>query len=86
MLQDYLVVITIKKMVRKNLVDDPVSEESVTEGIVTIGEENLTQDDLDFYILIEKLKIQLSREEDKAGLSGNALEDKMAYWDEQLVI
>jgi len=59
-------------------------ETSDDDSVVTIDGDDMTYDDLEFYTLMDKIKIELNRAEDKKSLSGDELNDKNAYWDEQI--
>lgn len=79
--------------------DDDANEEPKTEAsqssgdneekpdddsVVTIDGDDMTYDDLEFYTLMDKIKIELNRAEDEKNLTGDELTDKNAYWDEQI--
>lgn len=68
--------------------DSPETEERTppanSESVVSIDGETMTRDDLAFYTIMEKIMIELNRAEDEANLTGEDLDDKNAYWDEQL--
>lgn len=68
----------------KNQAAGEYNQEEGSESIVTIDGEDMTRDDLAFYTLMDKIKIELNRAEDENNLSGEELADKNAYWDEQL--
>lgn len=59
-------------------------ETSDDDRVVTIDGEDMTYDDLEFYTLMDKIKIELNRAEDEKNLTGDELTDKNAYWDEQI--
>jgi hypothetical protein len=52
-------------------------------GVATINGELVTTEDIEFYRFINKLHIAISRSEDEKRLSGNELEEALAYWDGQ---
>ena len=54
------------------------------DSVVTIDGDDMTYDDLAFYTLMDKIKIELNRAEDEKNLTGDELTDKNAYWDEQI--
>jgi hypothetical protein len=54
------------------------------DKVVTINGKVLTYEDLQFYQLMNKVDIELNREQDQQNLKGTELADKLAYWDEQL--
>lgn len=68
----------------ENQAADESNQEEGSESIVTIDGEDMTRDDLAFYTLMDKIKIELNRAEDEEDLAGEELADKNAYWDEQL--
>src|SRR5690625_1406034 len=68
----------------ENQAADESNQEEGPESIVTIDGEDMTRDDLAFYTLMVKIKIQLNRAEHEDNVSGEALADKNAYWDEQI--
>jgi hypothetical protein len=54
------------------------------DKVVTINGKVLTYEDLQFYQLMNKVDIELNREQDQQKLKDAELTDKLAYWDEQL--
>lgn len=54
------------------------------DKVVTIGGKVLSYEDLQFYQLMNKVEIELNRQQDEQALKGEELTDKLAYWDEQL--
>lgn len=70
---------TTENEVSKQKTDDKKDVE-----VVTINDSILYEEDLEFYTLVEKIKIELSRSSDKKSLSKEDFEDKNLYWDEQL--
>jgi hypothetical protein len=54
------------------------------DKVVTINGKVLTYEDLQFYQLMNKVDIELNREQDQQKLKGAELTGKLAYWDEQL--
>lgn len=57
---------------------------SADDKVVTIDGKVLTYEDLQFHELMNKAEIELNRQQDEQKLKGAELEDKLAYWDEQL--
>lgn len=64
----------------------PADENGFTadDKVVTIDGKLLSYEDLQFYQLMNKVEIELNRQQDEQKLQGNELEDKLTYWDEQL--
>jgi hypothetical protein len=54
------------------------------DKVVTINGKVLIYEDLQFYQLMNKVDIELNREQDQQKLKGAELTGKLAYWDEQL--
>lgn len=54
------------------------------DKVVTINGKVLSYEDLQFYQLMNKVEIELNRQQDELKLQGEELKDKIAYWDEQL--
>lgn len=54
------------------------------DKVVTIEGKVLSYEDLQFYQLMNKVEIELNRQQDEQKLQGDELKDKLAYWDEQL--
>lgn len=53
------------------------------EGVASINDEWITDEDLEFYQFINKLHIEINREKDRSKYSGEKLDEAMAYWDNQ---
>ena len=54
------------------------------EDVVTIEGHIFTKDDLAFYTLMEKIKIELARAEETEQLKADALAEGNAYWDDKV--
>ncbi len=54
------------------------------DKVVTISGKVLSYEDLQFYQLMNKVDIELNRSVDEKNLEGEKLNEKLAYWDEQL--
>ncbi|WP_335377220.1 hypothetical protein [Bacillus sp. JJ1122] len=54
------------------------------DKVVTIEGKVLSYEDLQFYQLMNKVEIELNRQQDEQKLQEDELKDKQAYWDEQL--
>jgi hypothetical protein len=52
-------------------------------GVATINGELITAEDLEFYRFINKLHVAISRAEDEKNLTGEKLDEALAYWDAQ---
>lgn len=51
--------------------------------IATVNGDTISQEDLDFYEMINTIQIEMYREADKAKYTGKDLDDAMKYWDAQ---
>jgi hypothetical protein len=54
------------------------------DKVVTIAGKVFTYEDLQFYELMNKVDIELNRQQDEQQLQGDKLKDQLAYWDEQI--
>lgn len=54
-----------------------------SEIVASINGEVITTEDLEFYQFINELHIEIGRELDKSKLTGEALDNAIAYWEEQ---
>ncbi|WP_017756240.1 FixH family protein [Calidifontibacillus oryziterrae] len=59
---------------------------SDNEVIATINDDNIYQEDIDFYKQINMIQIAMNREADKKRFTGKELEEVDAYWDQQETI
>ena len=54
------------------------------DKVVTIAGKVFTYEDLQFYELMNKVEIELNRQQDEQQLDGDQLKDQLTYWDEQI--
>jgi hypothetical protein len=52
-------------------------------GVATINGELISAEDIEFYRFINKLHVAISRSEDEKNLTGEKLDEALAYWDAQ---
>jgi hypothetical protein len=61
-----------------------MSEDSASAGaLAAINGDVITQEDIDFYKVMNEIQIEMYREHDKNKYEGDELEEAMKYWDAQ---
>lgn len=60
------------------------TEFTAKDKVVTIAGKVFTYKDLQFYELMNKVEIELNRQQDEQQLQGDKLKDQLTYWDEQI--
>ncbi len=79
---DWEIVVTAEK---EGKITEEIFEYEVKEpeGAALINGDWVTEKDLEFYLFINKLHIAISRFQDQQAYKGKALDEAMAYWDDQ---